>query len=135
MVDFLSKRSQPVRELSCVYGVFDGEGMVADGTTYPVSGNYASKSKLIDGDALKMVIKSDGTMFFKQMRHVDRESVFGTYLGDNTVRVSDKTFKVIQQSVSFYGLAEGDMVACEVSKDRRSTFAAVTGIVRRPGGF
>ena len=37
-----------------IEGVFDGQNMVgSDGKTYPVPANYASKSKLVQGDILK----------------------------------------------------------------------------------
>ena len=40
-----------------IEGVFDGQNMVgSDGKTYPVPANYASKSKLVQGDILKLTI-------------------------------------------------------------------------------
>src|SRR5690606_16926125 len=40
-----------------IEGVFDGENMVDDaGKKYPVPANYASKSKLVEGDMLKLTI-------------------------------------------------------------------------------
>src|SRR5580704_1021794 len=44
-----------------IEGVFDGQNMVgSDGKTYPVPANYASKSKLVQGDILKLTIADDG---------------------------------------------------------------------------
>ena len=44
-----------------IEGVFDGQNMVgSDGKTYPVPANYASKSKLVQGDILKLTISDDG---------------------------------------------------------------------------
>src|SRR3712207_6782664 len=41
-----------------IEGVFDGQNMVgSDGKTYPVPANYASKSKLVQGDILKLTIE------------------------------------------------------------------------------
>ncbi|HET7320113.1 MAG TPA: hypothetical protein VFI84_00835, partial [Candidatus Saccharimonadales bacterium] len=43
-----------------IEGVFDGQNMVgSDGKTYPVPANYASKSKLVQGDILKLTIAED----------------------------------------------------------------------------
>jgi len=43
-----------------IEGVFDGQNMVgSDGKTYPVPANYASKSKLVQGDILKLTIADD----------------------------------------------------------------------------
>ena len=51
-----------------IEGVFDGEQMLGqDERRYPVPPNYASKSKLVVGDVLKLTIASDGTFIFKQI--------------------------------------------------------------------
>src|SRR3989338_6572507 len=40
-----------------VEGIFDGQNMVdSHGQTYPVPANYASKSKLVEGDGMKLTI-------------------------------------------------------------------------------
>ena len=47
-------------------GVFDGQNMVgSDSKTYPVPANYASKSKLVQGDILKLTIAEDGAFLYK----------------------------------------------------------------------
>ena len=44
-----------------IEGVFDGQTMIGpDGKNYPVPANYASKSKLVEGDILKLTINDDG---------------------------------------------------------------------------
>jgi hypothetical protein len=51
-------QEEPVGKV--VEGVFDGQNMVgSDGKTYPVPANYASKSKLVQGDILKLTIAED----------------------------------------------------------------------------
>lgn len=51
-----------------VEGVFDGQKMAGpDGKEYPVPANYASKSKLVEGDILKLTIADDGSFIYKQM--------------------------------------------------------------------
>ena len=51
-----------------IEGVFDGQTMVgSDGKTYPVPANYASKSKLVQGDILKLTIADDGAFLYKQI--------------------------------------------------------------------
>src|SRR3989344_9662515 len=48
-----------------IEGVFDGQNMIGpDGKTYPVPANYASKSKLVQGDILKLTIADDGTFIY-----------------------------------------------------------------------
>jgi hypothetical protein len=44
-----------------IEGTFDGQNMVgSDEKLYPVPANYASKSKLVQGDGLKLTIGDDG---------------------------------------------------------------------------
>src|SRR5664279_1973848 len=48
-----------------IEGVFDGQNMVgSDAKTYPVPANYASKSKLVQGDILKLTIADDGSFLY-----------------------------------------------------------------------
>src|SRR3954471_22605532 len=62
-----------------IEGVFDGQNMVgSDGKTYPVPANYASKSKLVQGDILKLTIAEDGAFMYKQIGPVPRKQVVGT---------------------------------------------------------
>ncbi|MEK7563502.1 MAG: hypothetical protein AAB544_03855, partial [Patescibacteria group bacterium] len=44
-----------------VEGIFDGQNMVdGSGQTYPVPANYASKSKLVESDGMKLTITDEG---------------------------------------------------------------------------
>src|SRR3984957_1353852 len=66
-----------------VEGVFDGQNMVGpDGKQYPVPANYASKSKLIEGDVLKLTIADDGSFIYKQIGPIDRIKVVGMLTKD-----------------------------------------------------
>ena len=61
-----------------VEGVFDGQSMIgSDKKIYPVPANYASKSKLVEGDTLKLTIVDDGSFIYKQIGPVERRSVRG----------------------------------------------------------
>ena len=49
-----------------VEGIFDGQKMAGpDGKEYPIPANYASKSKLVEGDILKLTIADDGSFIYK----------------------------------------------------------------------
>ena len=59
-------------EGNVIEGTFDGQIMIAtDGKQYPVPANYASKSKLVEGDVLKLTITSDGSFIYKQINNKD----------------------------------------------------------------
>src|SRR5690606_26471456 len=61
-----------------IEGVFDGQNMIGpDGKTYPVPANYASKSKLVQGDILKLTIADDGSFIYKQIGPVPRKQIIG----------------------------------------------------------
>ena len=56
-----------------VEGVFDGQGMVGpDGKQYSVPANYASKSKLVEGDILKLTITPRGSFIYKQIEPIEQ---------------------------------------------------------------
>jgi hypothetical protein len=61
-----------------IEGVFDGQNMMgSDGKTYPVPANYASKSKLVQGDILKLTIADDGAFMYKQIGPIPRKQLVG----------------------------------------------------------
>ena len=65
-------------EARIIEGVFDGENMIGpDGKQYSVPANYASKSKLVEGDILKLTITANGTFVYKQIGPIERARVVG----------------------------------------------------------
>ena len=61
-----------------IEGIFDGQIMIGpDGKNYPVPANYASKSKLVEGDIMKLTITEDGKFLYKQIGPVERKTVIG----------------------------------------------------------
>lgn len=98
-----------------IEGVFDGQNMLGpDGKTYPVPANYASKSKLVQGDILKLTIADDGTFVYKQIGPVPRKQVIGTLLqhdGGYFVEVNGKEYKVLLASVTYFKGQVGDQVS------------------------
>ena len=62
-----------------IEGDFDGQMMIGpDGKNYPVPANYASKSKLVEGDMLKLTIADDGSFIYKQIGPTERRQIIGT---------------------------------------------------------
>ncbi len=49
----------------------------ADGKQYPVPANYASKSKIVEGDMLKLTITPEGSFIYKQIGPVERRRLIG----------------------------------------------------------
>ena len=106
-----------------IEGVFDGQTMVGpDGKTYPVPANYASKSKLVEGDILKLTIADDGSFIYKQIGPVARKQVIGTLMqhdGTYAVEVNGKEYRVLLASVTYFKCKTGDQVSIIVPEDNR----------------
>jgi hypothetical protein len=104
-----------------IEGVFDGQNMVgSDGRTYPVPANYASKSKLVQGDILKLTIADDGTFLYKQIGPVQRKQVVGALKLENGhyfVEVGKKNYRVLLASVTYFKAKPGDQVSVNVPED------------------
>lgn len=104
-----------------IEGVFDGQNMLGpDGKTYPVPANYASKSKLVQGDILKLTIADDGGFIYKQIGPVPRKQVIGTLIqkdGGYFVDVAGKEYKVLLASVTYFKGQVGDQVSVVLPED------------------
>lgn len=104
-----------------IEGVFDGQGMVgSDGKNYPVPANYASKSKLVQGDILKLSISEDGSFLYKQIGPIPRKQVVGVLIQENGhyyVDVNTRKFRVLLASVTYFKAKPGDQVSVNVPED------------------
>lgn len=104
-----------------IEGVFDGQNMVgSDGKVYPVPANYASKSKLVQGDILKLTIADDGAFLYKQIGPVPRKQVVGALKLENGhyfVEVDGKDYRVLLASVTYFKAKPGDQVSVNLPED------------------
>ncbi len=106
-----------------VEGVFDGQNMIGpDGKTYPVPANYASKSKLVEGDILKLTIADDGGFIYKQIGPVARRQIIGTLVqheGAFFVEAGGREYRVLLASVTYFKANLGDQISIIVPEDNR----------------
>lgn len=104
-----------------IEGVFDGQNMVgSDGKTYPVPANYASKSKLVQGDILKLTIADDGAFMYKQIGPIPRKQIVGMLTQENGhyfVEVGERQYRVLLASVTYFKAKPGDQVSVNVPED------------------
>ena len=124
-----------VEEGNIIEGVFDGETMVGpDGKEYSIPANYASKSKLVEGDILKLTILNNGTFIYKQIGPIDRDRIIGKLEngsnGQFIVTFEGKKWRVLTASVTYFKGSIGDEVIILVPKNADSQWAAVDNIVR-----
>jgi hypothetical protein len=113
-----------------IEGVFDGQIMIGpDGKSYPVPANYASKSKLVEGDILKLTIADDGGFIYKQIDPVPRRQIIGTLTqhdGAYYVEANGKEYRVLLASITFFKINIGDQVTIIIPEDNPdTTWAAV----------
>jgi hypothetical protein len=119
-----------------IEGVFDGQNMVGpDGKQYPVPANYASKSKLIEGDVLKLTIADDGSFIYKQIGPIERRKVLGTLVqdekGEYRVVAEGKTYKVLLASLTYFKSEPGDQVTIVLPKDKDANWGAVENVIKQ----
>lgn len=116
-----------------VEGVFDGQNMVDSGDqTYPVPANYASKSKLVEGDGMKLTITDEGKFIYKQIAPIDRKTAVGVLIqedGQYKVLVDGKAYRILLASVTFYRAEVGDQVTILLPTEGEAQWGAVEAVL------
>jgi len=126
----------PSNEGKIIEGVFDGQNMVgSDGRQYIVPPNYASKSKLVEGDILKLTIQPNGSFIYKQIGPIERQRTVGTLTRDeitNDWRViaNGRKYSVLPAAVSYHKGQIGDEAVILIPKAAPSKWAAVENIIK-----
>jgi len=116
-----------------IEGTFDGQAMNgSDGNVYPVPANYASKSKLIAGDVLKLTINNSGSFIYKQIGPAPRKRIVGILSYENRsykVLAEGKSYSVLLASVTYFKAEPGDNVTIIVPQDEESEWAAIENVL------
>jgi len=119
-----------------IEGVFDGQNMIgADGQQYDVPANYASKSKLVEGDILKLTISNLGTFIYKQIKPIERQRKVGILEQDPQnlqfyAVAEGKKWKLLTASVTYFKGEPGDEVVFIIPAEAGSRWAAVENIMK-----
>ncbi|MDD2807118.1 MAG: hypothetical protein PHW95_01170 [Patescibacteria group bacterium] len=119
-----------------IEGVFNGERMVGgDGVEYNIPANYASKSKLVEGDILKLTITGTGSFIYKQIGPVERQQRIALLVQDETTRdwfavMGTQRWKLLTASVTYFHGGHGDEVVILVPNDGSTKWAAVENIIK-----
>lgn len=123
-----------------IEGVFDGTRMIGpDGHHYSVPPNYASKSKLVEGDLMKLTITPKGAFVYKQVGPIPRRRLLGELVknmagSDFAVKVGAQKYRILTASVTYYHGKEGDEVTILVPESGQSSWAAVENIIKKSSG-
>ena len=128
-----TERAKPVQP-EVTEGVFNGLNMIgADGQEHAVPPNYASKSKLVEGDLMNVRLAPDGRRIFKQIQMIERVRMAGQ-LGFNEAgrewyaECDGRQYKILTASITFYHAQAGDIAYFLVPKSGESTWGAMDGI-------
>lgn len=128
----------PSPEDDGIEGAFDGERMIDfSGKSYQVPPNYASKSKLIEGDPLKLYITREGKYLYKQLGPIERRTIPGTLRmeGNHYVVDSDEgdTYSILTACVTYYmslfSVKPGDRVMIMVPADHVAKWAVIDNVL------
>lgn len=113
--------------------VFTGEDMLGSNwNKYPVPVNYASKSKLVQGDKLKLTITSNGKMLYKQILPIERDTKVWLLTQEKEryqVIADGKIYNVLTAAVTHFKWSIGDNIAVIVPSGKDATFAAIDSIL------
>ncbi|EKD47888.1 MAG: 50S ribosomal protein L7/L12 [uncultured bacterium] len=116
-----------------IEGVFDGQNMIGPNQkTYPVPANYASKSKLIPGDSLKLTIQDDGSFLYKQIAPIERKKIKGvlTYEdGQYKVIAEGRAYNVLLASITYFKAKVGDEITLVVPEHGESEWGAIENVI------
>jgi len=121
-------------DVKILEGVFDGQNMIgSDSNVYPVPANYASKSKLVEGDTLKLTIQPNGAFLYKQIEQIVRVMVTGQLVLDGSqyqVLADDgKTYKVLYASITFFKAMVGDTVTVILPAGQEASWGAIENVI------
>lgn len=119
-----------------IEGVFDGQHMMgADGKQYLVPPNYASKSKLVEGDMMKLAITIEGAFVYKQIGPIARKRVTcalaqsenGMWQANDGVH----SWRLLTAAVTYFHGKAGDEAVILIPSGTPSKWAAVENIIAR----
>jgi len=122
-------------EQSEIYGEFDGKDMkTIDGEKYPVPPNYASKSRLLEGDGLKLYVQDNGDFLYKLVNPIHRRRIIVNIEKDKSgsliLLCDGKEFRVSRATETFFKLKDGDKVMAIIPKFGETGGASIEGIIK-----
>lgn len=113
--------------------VFTWEEMLdSENNKYPVPVNYASKSKLVQWDKMKLIIDGTGRMTYKQIALIDRETkvwLLTKEHGKYQVISDWETYDVLTAAVTHFKWEVWDNVTIILPAWKQASFAAIEAII------
>ncbi len=130
------RKVEEIEDGTVVQGAFDGQVMQgSDGKQYPVPANYASKSKLVEGDVLKLTITPDGSFIYKQIGPAERRHAIGVVVqderGNYMVMADGHPYRVLLASITYFKASPGDEVAVVAPRGDSATWASIENVLQK----
>jgi len=120
-------------ESKIIEWVFTGEDMLGvDNNNYSVPVNYASKSKLVQWDRMKLTVEPSGKMLYKQIKQIDRDTKIGLLTQDKGKYqvVSDGvSYDVLTAAVTHFKAEIWDTVTVLIPSWKEATFGAIEAVM------
>ncbi len=123
--------------LKIIEGVFDWYFFIwPHNKKIPVPLNYASKSKLIPWDKLKLTIFSDGKLIYKLIKPAPRKNLKATVskIDDNKyIAITDdwKTYKLNLAAVTYFKVKPWDEITIITNSEGKWEYAAIEWVINR----
>lgn len=115
--------------------VFTWEDMLgSDNNRYVVPANYASKSKLVQWDKLKLTIQPNGKMLYKQIQKIENEIKIWLLAKENgkyQAIVDGQSYALLTAAVTHFKWEIGDQVTVLLPKWKAATFAAIETFIKK----
>ncbi len=113
--------------------VFTWEEMLgSDGNKYPIPVNYASKSKMVQWDKLKLTIDSLWKMTYKQIAPIEREIKSGLVTEDKgkfQIVCEWNVYNLLTAAITHGGIKIWDTISVILPKGKQASFAAIDSII------
>jgi len=113
--------------------VFTWEQMLwSDGKNYPIPVNYASKSKMVQWDKLKLTIDLHWKMTYKQISPIQREIKTGLVTKDEwkfQVVCWWDTYDLLTAAVTHFKAEIWDSITVLLPKWKKASFAAIEAVI------
>lgn len=120
-----------------IEGIFDGYFMLgSDQKKYPMPLNYASKTKLVPWDKLKLRILADGKLIYKLIEPVERKHQKArlSLTDDNKpIAITDEgqTYFLNHAAITYFKGKAGDDLYIVTNIDGTGGFAAIEAVIKQ----
>lgn len=115
-----------------IEGVFGGREMIgSDNNRYKVPVGYIDENKLVEGDLLKLKVKTDDSFEFEQIGSVKRDRLVGTLVNSSQewkVKVEQEIYNIPQKQVELYNGQKQDKIVIMVPKTGQSSWGTIENI-------